>query len=63
MLRTNLSTRPFYNERAVRMALGAAAAILLGAVLFNAARLVTLGMSQESLGARAAESENEVEKR
>jgi Tfp pilus assembly protein PilN len=59
MLRTNLSTRPFYNERAVRMALGAAAVILLGAVLFNAARLVTLGMSQESLGSRAAESENE----
>ena len=27
MLRTNLSTRPFYNERAVRAALGALAAL------------------------------------
>ena len=59
MLRTNLSTRPFYNVRAVQMALGAAGVILLGAVLFNAARLVDLGMSQESLGARAEEAEDE----
>ncbi len=59
MLRTNLSTRPFYNVRAVHVALGAAGIILLGAGLFNAARLVDLGMNQESLGARAAEAENE----
>ena len=59
MLRTNLSTRPFYNVRAVRMALGSAGVILLGAVLFNAFQLVSLGTSQESLGSRAAEAESE----
>jgi hypothetical protein len=59
MLRTNLSTRPFYNARAVQIALGAAGVILLGAVLFNAAQLGTLATSQESLGARSTEAENE----
>lgn len=59
MLRTNLSTRPFYNVRAVRVALGAAGVILLGATLFNAVQIVRLGMSQRSMGARAAEAEGE----
>ena len=59
MLRTNLSTRPFYNVRAVRIVLGFAGLALLGAALFNATRLVSLGMSQESLGARASEAEAE----
>jgi hypothetical protein len=59
MLRTNLSTRPFYNVRLVQIALGAAGVILLGAVLFNAAQLANLATSQESLGARSTEAENE----
>lgn len=59
MLRTNLSTRPFYNVRAVRMVLGLAAVVLVGVALFNATRLIGMGMSQESLGARAAEAEGE----
>ncbi|MDA1184973.1 MAG: hypothetical protein O2930_10055 [Acidobacteria bacterium] len=59
MLRTNLSTRPFYNVRAVRMALALAGVILLGTSVFNGTRLVSLGMSQESLGARASEAEDE----
>ena len=59
MLRTNLSTRPFYNVRAVRVALGAVGVILLGAALLNATQLVGLGSSQQSLGARAEEAENE----
>ena len=59
MLRTNLSTRPFYNVRAVRMALGLVGLMLLGAALFNTARLVSLGMSEESLGSRASEAEGE----
>ena len=29
MLRTNLSTRPFYNERAVQVALAAATVVIL----------------------------------
>lgn len=59
MLRTNLSTRPFYNVRAAQMTLGAAGVILLGATLFNVVQVVRLGMSQQSLGARAAEAEGE----
>ena len=59
MLRTNLSTRPFYNVRAAKMVLGAAGVILLGATLFNAVQVVRLGRSQQTLGARAAEAEGE----
>jgi len=35
MLRNNLSTRPFYNERAVRTGLAALAALASGLTLFN----------------------------
>ena len=59
MLRTNLSTRPFYNVRAVQVALGAAGAIVLAITLFNGVQVVRLTMSQQSLGARAAEAEEE----
>jgi hypothetical protein len=59
MLRTNLSTRPFYNVRAVQIALGAAAAVVLAITLFNVVQVVRLAISQQSLGARAAEAEEE----
>lgn len=59
MLRTNLSTRPFYNVRAVHIALGAAGAIVLAIALFNVVQIVRLAMSQQSLGARAAGAEDE----
>jgi len=59
MLRTNLATRPFYNVRAVHVALGAAGAIVLAITLFNVLQIVSLGMSQSTLGARAAEAEGE----
>lgn len=59
MLRTNLATRPFYNLRAVRIVLGLCGVILLGAVLFNAVSLFSLGISQDSLGTRASEAESE----
>lgn len=59
MLRTNLSTRPFYNVRAVQAALGAAAAIVLAVTLFNVVQLGRLTVSQRSLGARAADAEEE----
>lgn len=49
MLRTNLSTRPFYNERAVRTGLGAIAAIAIGLTLFNAFEIIQLqGQSRDS---------------
>jgi len=59
MLRTNLSTRPFYNVRAVRVTLGAVAVIVLAVSLFNAVRLVRLTLAQRTLGAHAVESERE----
>jgi len=59
MLRTNLSTRPFYNLRVVQVALGAAAAIVLGLTLFNVIQLVRLTTSHYTLGARAADSEQD----
>ena len=59
MLRTNLSTRPFYNVRAVHAALAAVAAIVLVFTLFNVVQIVRLGLSQRTLGASAAEAEQE----
>lgn len=49
MLRTNLSTRPFYNERAVRTGLGAVALVAIGLTLFNAIQILRL----ESAGREA----------
>jgi hypothetical protein len=59
MLRTNLSTRPFYNVRAVQVLLGAAALAVLALTLFNIVQLITLTNSQRTLGAHAAEAETE----
>jgi hypothetical protein len=59
MLRTNLSTRPFYNERSVRLVLGLFALIVFGVTLFNVVELFRLTSSQRTLGAHAVESERE----
>lgn len=42
MLRHNLSTRPFYNERIVQVLLGLAAAVVLVLTAYNAIRIVAL---------------------
>jgi hypothetical protein len=59
MLRTNLSTRPFYNVRAVQAALGALAVLVVAITLFNVVQTATLSGRQSSLGARASEAEAE----
>jgi hypothetical protein len=59
MLRTNLSTRPFYNIRAVQAILGAFAALVILMTMFNVIRLLQLAGSQRSLGARAVEAQTE----
>jgi len=59
MLKTNLSTRPFYNLRAVRALLGAVALGVVALTLFNVLQLVRLTASQYTLGARAAAAERE----
>ena len=62
MLRGNLSTRPFYNVRAVHVALAAAVVLVLAVTLFNVAQALRLTASQESLGVRAEEAEAEAER-
>lgn len=42
MLRTNLSTRPFYNDRAVRTGLAALVLLALGLTIFNAIEILRL---------------------
>ena len=59
MIRTNLSTRPFYNVRAVRAAIGALALIVVLVTAFNAIQIVRLTASQRTLGGKAQEAEQE----
>lgn len=59
MIRTNLSTRPFYNTRAVQALLGLFTVIVLALTAYNAVQLVRLGNSQRTLGAKAADAERE----
>jgi len=54
VIRTNLSTRPFYNERAVHLWLGLIAILVAAATIFNASRLLRYTTSN-SQQAQAAE--------
>jgi hypothetical protein len=57
MLRTNLSTRPFYNERLVQLVLWAAALIIVGLSVFNAVELRLLSRRHGQLLGRVVEDE------
>ena len=57
MLRTNLSTRPFYNERGVHALLAVGAVIVLALTLFNVFEIVVLSRRQSALGSQATASE------
>ena len=59
MLRTNLATRPFYNERAVYMVLGAVAVVGLVALTTGVLRIVDLSQRNTELTARAERAESE----
>ena len=59
MIRTNLSTRPFYNVRAVQVALGAVALVVLVVTVFNVAQIIRLSASQRTLGAQAQAAEQD----
>lgn len=54
MIRTNLATRPFYNERAVHAVLALAAIAVIALTAFNAWRIVTLTRDQRELNAAIA---------
>ena len=49
VLRTNLSTRPFYNERAVHLLLALAAVVVLALTAFNAIRIIALSRQNTEL--------------
>ena len=62
MLRTNLSTRPFYNIRAVQVALGALALLVIVLTLLNLVQLIRLTSSGRALGARAEQAEADAQR-
>jgi Tfp pilus assembly protein PilN len=57
MIRTNLSTRPFYNDRAVRLWIGILAAVAVAATLFNVARVLQYSRSDTRLASQASRDE------
>jgi hypothetical protein len=57
VLRTNLSTRPFYNERAVYWGLGLALVAILALTAFNVTRILALSQQQSALATAADRDE------
>jgi len=57
MLRTNLATRPFYNERLVHVVVGVALALVAAFTVFNVSALVSLSRRQAALAAAAGRDE------
>jgi len=62
VLRTNLATRPFYNERAVHVVIGAVAAVVLAITVFNVVRIVTLSRHNTELSSRINSQRAEAER-
>lgn len=58
MLRANLSTRPFYNERAAHLLIALCAALALGFTVFNVSRVVLLSRANTDLLTRVADEES-----
>jgi len=57
VIRTNLSTRPFYNERGVRVWLLALTMLVVLAALFNASRVIRYSRSDTELATQASRDE------
>ena len=62
MLRTNLSTRPFYNERAVHAALTIAAILVLAVTVLNVVRIARLSRHSTQLSARVSRDRGEADR-
>ena len=58
MIRTNLSTRPFFNERAVHFWLLVVAAVVVLTTAFNVMRVLRYSRSDTTLAAQASLDEN-----
>jgi Tfp pilus assembly protein PilN len=63
MLRTNLSTRPFYNERAVHALAAAVALLLLAVTAWQVARVVRLSRTKTELNAAISRDTSEIDQR
>ena len=59
MLRTNLSTRPFYNERAVHAALALAAVLVLALTAYNVLRIISLSRHNTELSSQVNREHDE----
>ncbi len=59
MLKGNLSTRPFYNDRLVTAAIATAGLLVLLLTIFNVTRLVTLSRERAEVGARITADRDE----
>jgi hypothetical protein len=57
MLRTNLATRPFYNERVVHAVLLLVLVLTVALTVFNVARIVSLSRRHAEVSGRAARAE------
>jgi Tfp pilus assembly protein PilN len=57
MIRTNLSTRPFYNLRAVSMWIGGLALVVAVATIFNVVRVVEYSRDDTALATQASSDE------
>jgi hypothetical protein len=62
MLRTNLSTRPFYNERAVHFVLGIVAAIVLALTAVTLYEMVRLSRQNTELSSRVNRDRSEADR-
>lgn len=61
MIRANLATRPFYNERGVHFWLIAAAVLLIAATLLNVSRIIRYSRSDTELATQASRDEARAE--
>lgn len=61
MLRTNLSTRPFYNDRAIHFAIGVAAVLLAALTIWNVISVVSLSKQNTELSTRVNRDRAEAE--
>jgi hypothetical protein len=57
MLRTNLATRPFYNERAAHLLLATVGAVAIATMIWSAAEVVALSGMHTQLAVRADQAE------
>jgi type IV pilus assembly protein PilN len=63
VIRSNLATRPFYNERAIHLAILLLALIVVLASVFNITRVVQLSRSDTRLATQASRDETQAAER